>query len=147
MIMAALYRTKANAVGGRSGTVKTEDGQFSARLGMPKELGGKGEGVNPEQLFASGYAACFGSAMILVARQMKLPVGEADVEVSVEAGLEPNGKGGFMLLAELEATARGLDQPQLEKLVSAAHAVCPYSNAISGNVNVKVTARVSSKAA
>lgn len=138
--MTALYSTQARAVGGRAGHVQTDDGLLSVDLAMPKELGGKGGATNPEQLFAAGYAACFESAMRFLAGKQKLPL--ADASVTANVSLHPNGAGGFKLGVALAAETKGLDQQAAEALVSAAHEICPYSNAIKGNIEVALSARV-----
>lgn len=137
--MTALYSTQARAVGGRGGHVETADGLLSLDLAMPKELGGQGGATNPEQLFAAGYAACFESALRLVARRQKASL--SDVAVTATVGLHPNGQGGFVLGASLLAETQGVDQATAEALAAAAHTVCPYSNALKGNVDVAVSAR------
>jgi len=131
-----LYTTKVTAVGGRSGSIKSEDGILDLPLAMPKELGGKGGATNPEQLFAAGYAACFENAVIHVSRAMVDKVRDNDIEVTGEVGLLPNGGGGFNLAVTLDVVIAGLEQAKAEEIVQAAHAVCPYSNAIKGNVDV-----------
>jgi osmotically inducible protein OsmC len=144
--MPALYSTEARAVGGRAGHVQTGDGLLSVDLALPKELGGKGGATNPEQLFAAGYAACFESAMRFVAGKQKLPLEDAAVTAGVS--LHPDGQGGFRLGVALVAQTNGLDQAAAEALVSAAHQICPYSNAIRGNVEVALSAvALSAKAA
>ena len=135
--MPALYSTQARAVGGRAGHVRSNDGLLSVDLAMPKELGGKGGATNPEQLFAAGYAACFESAMRFIAGKQKLPL--QDSAVTANVSLHANGQGGFRLGVSLEAETKGLDQAAAEALVSAAHQVCPYSNAIKGNVEVALS--------
>jgi Ohr subfamily peroxiredoxin len=137
--MSALYATKARAVGGRAGHVETEDGLFSADLALPRELGGKGGATNPEQLFAAGYAACFENAVRFIAGQQKIPLKGAAVTATVE--LHPRPEGGFRLGVALDAETQGLDQAAAEALVAAAHQVCPYSNAVRGNINVGITVR------
>lgn len=137
--MPALYSTEARAVGGRAGHVETTDGLLSLALATPKELGGQGGATNPEQLFAAGYAACFESALRLVARRIKAPLEDASVTATV--GLHPNGHGGFVLGAAIHAETRGVDQATAETLVSTAHSVCPYSNALKGNVDVAVSVK------
>lgn len=139
--MAALYTTQARAVGGRTGHVETLDGAFKVDMGRPKEMGGDGHGNNPEQLFACGYAACFGSALQLVAGKAKASLQDSAVVATI--GLEPNGQGGFQLTAALEIETKGVDQATAEALVAKTHTVCPYSNAIKGNVNVSLTVRAS----
>ncbi|GGP24123.1 organic hydroperoxide resistance protein [Silvimonas iriomotensis] len=137
--MTILYRTKATTHGGRNGQVATADGSFSADLALPRELGGSGKtGTNPEQLFASGYAACFESAMLYVAGQAKIKLGETQVEA--EVGIGPREDGGFKLQVALTATIKGVDQATAEDIVAKAHQVCPYSHATRGNIQVDVTA-------
>jgi osmotically inducible protein OsmC len=135
--MSALYQTRVAAVGGRSGTVRSDDGVLALPLAMPKELGGKGGATNPEQLFAAGYAACFGNAVIHVTRTHVDKVRDGDIEVVGQVGLNSNGQNGFALSVTLEVTITGVDQGKAEEIVRAAHAVCPYSNAIKGNVDVQ----------
>jgi len=137
--MSALYSTQAHTHGGRAGHVETTDGLLSIDLATPKELGGPGGATNPEQLFAAGYAACFESALRLVASRQKAPL--KDVTMISTVALLPNGQGGFMLDVALEAQTKGVDQAAAEALVSAAHRICPYSNALRGNVDVKLTAK------
>jgi osmotically inducible protein OsmC len=137
--MSALYSTQARAVGGRAGHVQSNDGLLSLDLAMPKELGGKGGATNPEQLFAAGYAACFESAMRFIAGKQKLPLQDASVTANVS--LHSNDQGGFRLGVSLAAETKGLDQAAADALVSAAHQVCPYSNAIKGNIEVALSAK------
>lgn len=131
-----LYTATATAIGGRDGSVKTDDGTLDLAVRMPPALGGKGGGTNPEQLFAAGYAACFGSALGHVARAQKITTGAVEIEAKV--GIGPHG-GGFALAVELIAHLPELPREQAEALVAAAHEVCPYSNATRGNVPVKIT--------
>lgn len=137
--MSHLYTTKVTAVGGRSGTVRSEDGILDLSLALPKELGGKGGATNPEQLFAAGYAACFENAVIHVTRGQTDKVRDEDIEVVGEVSMLPNGDGGFKLAVKLDVVITGLDQAKAEEIVKAAHAVCPYSNAVRGNVDVALT--------
>jgi Ohr subfamily peroxiredoxin len=134
--MGHLYTTRVNAYGGRSGTIKSEDGILDLPLATPKELGGKGGATNPEQLFAGGYAACFENAVIHVTRAQADKVRDDDIDVACEVSLLPNGEGGFKLAVSLEVEIAGVDQAKAEEIVKAAHAVCPYSNAIRGSVDV-----------
>ncbi|ALR22965.1 organic hydroperoxide resistance protein [Sphingobium scionense] len=134
--MSALYTTKVTAIGGRSGTIRSEDGILDLPLAMPKELGGKGGATNPEQLFAAGYAACFENAVIHVTRAQADKVRDDDIKVIGEVGLLPNAQGGFNLAVTLDVEIAGVDQAKAEEIVQAAHAVCPYSNAVKGNVDV-----------
>lgn len=137
--MPTLYSTKAVAIGGRAGTVRSEDGILSLQLALPRELGGKGGATNPEQLFAAGYAACFENAVIHHARNLATKVRDDDIEVTATVSLSPNASGGFALSVALDVVITGLDQAAAEAIVQAAHAICPYSNAIKGNVDVAIS--------
>jgi Ohr subfamily peroxiredoxin len=107
---------------------------------MPQSLGGAGgQGTNPEQLFAAGYAACFDSALNHVARQQKRKLEGTRVDATV--GIGPNDRGGFALAVRLEVTVPGLPREEAQALVAQAHAVCPYSNAVRGNVDVELILR------
>ena len=138
MSVNVLYRTTATATGGRDGRARTEDGSFEVTLATPKELGGAGgTGNNPEQLFASGYAACFIGAMKFVASQggPKVP---ADASVTATVGIGPRSQGGFGLEVALNVSLPGLDRAAAQDLVAKAHQVCPYSNATRNNIDVKL---------
>ena len=131
-----LYTATATATHGRDGAAKSDDGNLDVRLAVPKGLGGPGgAGTNPEQLFAAGYAACFGSALGHVARSQKVNPGPVSITANVAIG--PAGKG-FGLQVELVASLPDLPREQAEALVRAAHEVCPYSNATRGNIVVDV---------
>jgi Ohr subfamily peroxiredoxin len=130
-----LYTATATAFGGREGRVASDDGLLELQVIPPKGLGGRGGATNPEQLFAAGYAACFGSAVAHVARMQKLDTG--NVEITAHVGIGPAG-GGFGLTVELEARIPALAREQAEALVRAAHEVCPYSNATRGNIPVSL---------
>ena len=133
--MNTLYTATAVATGdGRNGHVQTFDGTIDAAVRTPKELGGEGGATNPEQLFAAGYAACFHSAIKVVAGRDKLDVTGTEVSASVSIGADDSG--GFGLAVELDVHAPALDQETAERIVAAAHEVCPYSNATRGNVEV-----------
>lgn len=132
-----LYTAHATATGGREGTATSDDGKLNVSLSTPKELGGAGgSGTNPEQLFAAGYSACFLGAMKFVAARDKLSI-PADVSVqgSVGIGLIPNG---FGIAVELKISLPGMERDVAEKLVAAAHIVCPYSNATRNNIDVQL---------
>jgi lipoyl-dependent peroxiredoxin len=134
-----LYRTTATATGGRDGHAATKDGSFEVKLATPKELGGAGgPGNNPEQLFASGWSACFIGAMKFVASQggPKVP---ADATVTATIGIGPRSEGGFGLEAALEIALPGMARDEAQTLVDKAHQVCPYSNATRNNVPVRLT--------
>jgi Ohr subfamily peroxiredoxin len=137
--MSTLYSTKVTAIGGRSGTVSSEDGVLDLPLALPTTMGGKGGATNPEQLFAAGYAACFENAVIHVTRNKATRVKDTDIVVVAEVGLRPNGSGGFVLSVALDVAIAGLDQATAEEIVQAAHATCPYSNAVKGNIDVAIT--------
>jgi osmotically inducible protein OsmC len=135
-----LYTTKATATGGRDGSAKTDDGAFSVKLATPKELGGAGgQGNNPEQLFAAGYAACFLGAMKFVASQGDGVSVPDDTSVTATVGIGPRSEGGFGITAALEIALPGVERSAAEALVEKAHQVCPYSNATRGNVDVGLT--------
>lgn len=135
--MSALYTTSATALAGRNGQVSTDDGLLDLALSYPKELGGTGAATNPEQLFAVGYSACFSNAILHVAQQQKIAVKQAPTKATV--ALKPNQEGGFVLDVALDVTL-DLDDSTAVELVRVAHQVCPYSNALRGNVDVAVTA-------
>ena len=139
--MSALYSTTVNAIGGRNGTAKSADGLLDLGLAMPGSFGGKGGATNPEQLFAAGYAACFGNAVIHVARKKDRAIRDEDVEVAANVGLMPNDSGGFALAVALDVTLTGVDQATAEAIVDEAHQVCPYSNATRGNVDVALSVK------
>lgn len=134
----SIYSTRVVATGGRDGSIRSEDGHLDLSLTLPTALGGKGTGTNPEQLFAGGYAACFGNAVIHVTRKTAKIQDDA-VVVTADVSLNPNGEGGFALGVALSVTIKGVEQAAAEEIVAAAHAVCPYSNAIRGNVDVAIT--------
>lgn len=135
-----LYSTSARATGGRDGHSATLDGAVDVKLTTPKELGGAGgDGVNPEQLFATGYAACFLGAMKFVASQgggVKVP---ADASVTSTVGIGPRSEGGFGLEIALAVSLPGVDREAGEALIAKAHQVCPYSNATRNNIDVKLS--------
>lgn len=136
--MDILYTAEAIASGdGRNGHVATPDGLLDTDVRVPKEMGGAGGALNPELLFAAGYAACFHSALLSVARREKAAV--HDTSVGARVGIGPNGQGGFGLAVELEVVIPDLPHDQAQALADAAHQVCPYSNATRGNVEVTVT--------
>jgi Ohr subfamily peroxiredoxin len=137
--MSTLYTAKATAIGGRNGTVRSDDGLIDLQLALPAGLGGKGGATNPEQLFAAGYAACFGNAVIHATRNKETKIRDNDVEVIATVGIGPNASGGFGLTVGLDVTLTGVDQAKAEEIVAAAHEVCPYSNATRGNVEVTLS--------
>ena len=134
--MAALYTAEATATGeGRGGRTRSSDGVLDLDLAVPREMGGPGgDSTNPEQLFAAGYAACFHSALQLVARKAKADI--TDSSVSAKVGIGSNGAGGYALSVALTAHLPGIEREQAQQLVEQADAVCPYSNAVRGNVQI-----------
>ncbi|MPY10096.1 organic hydroperoxide resistance protein [Arthrobacter bussei] len=139
--MSALYTAVATATGdGRNGEARTDDGQLAVDLAVPKEMGGAGGATNPEQLFAVGYAACFHSALKLVAGRSKAKI--SDTAVTAEVSINPTDGGGFQLAVALHAEIGGVDQETADSLVEQAHQVCPYSNATRGNIEVTVDATI-----
>ena len=139
--MKILYTAEALATGaGRDGHVRSTDGLIDLDLAVPKDMGGSGNGANPEELFAAGYSACFHSALQAVARSAKADLGDSTVGAKVSIG--PNDVGGFQLEVTLEVVIPDLPHDQAQELVEQAHQVCPYSNATRGNVDVKLEVEV-----
>jgi osmotically inducible protein OsmC len=135
-----LYTAEATVTGGRvEGHGRTDDGALDVQLRSPTEMGGDGGGTNPEQLFAVGFAACFESALGVVARRERVETG--DVSIDSRVSLLPTEERGFKLAVELDVTLPQVeDAEQAVRIAAAAHQVCPYSNATRGNIDVKVTA-------
>jgi Ohr subfamily peroxiredoxin len=132
-----LYTAVATADGGRAGGhARSSDGNLDVPISPPKELGGEGSGTNPEQLFAAGYAACFHSAVMTVARRMKLDPSDSTVTAHVDLGTI--GNGAFGLGVELHVELPKLGSEEAQALVEKAHEVCPYSNATRGNIEVNL---------
>lgn len=131
--MKIFYKTAATATGGRSGTSALNDGSHSVQMVRPDS---KDAGVNPEQLFALGYAACFDSAMDLTAKQLKIDA--AGAKTSVEVGIGQRAEGGYGLDLDITAYLPGMDTDDAQRLVEATHQVCPYSNATRGNIDVRL---------
>ena len=135
--MNVLYTAEALATGdGRDGHTRTTDGKIDVHLSVPKELGGSGEGTNPEQLFAAGYAACFHSALRLVGRQAKANIDDSAVGAKVDLGR--NEDGGFQLAVTIDVTLPHLPRPVAQTLVDEAHQVCPSLKAVRGNIDVDI---------
>ncbi|WP_058233975.1 organic hydroperoxide resistance protein [Devriesea agamarum] len=136
--MTALYTAEALATGaGRNGHVRTSDGLLDLDLAIPAEMGGAGGAPNPELLFAAGYAACFHSALQLVAKHAKADLGESSVGARVS--ISPTSEGGFELSVQLEVVIPELPHETARQLVDRAHQVCPYSNATRNNIDVSIT--------
>jgi len=137
----ALYTAHATSTGGRTGTTVSSDGKIKLNLSTPKELGGdSGPGTNPEQLFASGYSACFIGAMKAVAARQKIAL-PAEVSIKADVSIGPmTGKpGAFGIAVAMAVSVPGMDQAAVQALVTTAHEVCPYSNATRGNIDVTLT--------
>lgn len=135
-----LYTAEATAVGGREGHVRTADGLVDVDLQPPPELGGPGGATNPEELFASGYAACFQSALGVVARRNKVSVDGSTVTAKVTIGtIGTIEGGGFGLAVALEVHIPDVDDGTAQTLIEGAHEVCPYSNATRGNIEVTLS--------
>jgi lipoyl-dependent peroxiredoxin len=134
-----IYTAEAHVTGGREhGRGTTADGQLDVTLRLPPEVGGPGGGTNPEQLFAIGYAACFEAAIGIAARRLRVPVGEVSIDSKVM--LIPAGAGALELGAELAVTLPAVEDPeQAAEVVRAAHAMCPYSKATRGNIDVAIS--------
>jgi len=134
--MKTLYKAKATTEGGRDGHVKSDDGVLDMDLNLVKGLGGKGgDGTNPEQLFAAGYSACYGSALQLVAKKHKVDLGE-DFNVTATVKIGTTEEGDLQLAVVLDSYLPGVDVETGEKLVNEAHEICPYSRATRDNIDV-----------
>ena len=136
--MKIIYTAEAVVEGGREGHGRTSDGRLAVDLSVPEEIGGAGgPGTNPEQLFAVGYAACFQSALLGVAKGRELDASESTIAARV--GIGPTGHGGFGLTVALDLHAPHLERGDAEELMARAHERCPYSNATRDNVGVTLT--------
>jgi lipoyl-dependent peroxiredoxin len=135
-----LYTAKATSTGdGRNGHVVSSDQRLDLDLALPPEMGGSGDGTNPEQLFAVGYAACFEGALGVVGRREKLDLGEVAIDSSVSLITTENR--GFTVAVKLDVSLPGVaDGDRAKEIVAAAHQVCPYSNATRGNIDVELVA-------
>ena len=131
-----VYKAHATSTGGRDGSTKSSDGLLDVKLSAPKEMGGGGGGVNPEQLFAAGYSACFIGAMKFVAGQQKVALpADTSIDASVGIGQIP---AGFGIEVQLLVKVPGVDRAVAQDIVDKAHQVCPYSNATRGNIDVTI---------
>jgi osmotically inducible protein OsmC len=132
-----IYKAHATSTGGRDGSTRSSDGLLDVKLSVPKEMGGGGGGVNPEQLFAAGYSACFIGAMKFVAGQEKVALpADTSIDASVGIGQIP---AGFGIEVQLLVKVPGVDRAVAQSIVDKAHQVCPYSNATRGNIEVTIT--------
>ena len=130
------YTTTATTKGGREGRAILDDGALALAMAPPKAMGGAGDGHNPEQLFALGYSACFGSAVMFVARKHGIDGAKARITAAVTLA---QSDAGFDLSVELKVSIPGEDRAKIEALVADAHQVCPYSKATRGNIPVTLT--------
>ena len=135
--MKMLYTAVATATGGRQGRVRSSDGALAVDLALPTELGGPGgAATNPEQLFAAGYAACYDNAMRRVAREKRIAIGQTSVTARV--GIGRNEAGYYELDVELHVQLPDLEREVAEQVAADAHRICPYSNAVRGNLDVNI---------
>lgn len=139
MITHTVYSATALATGGRDGHARSTDGTLEVTLAVPKEMGGTGEGNNPEQLFAAGYAACFLGAMKFVSSQGGYPKVPDDTVVKATVGIGPRTDKGFGLAISLAITVPGMDLDIAHSLIAEADTICPYSHAVRGNVEVSIS--------
>ncbi|HMA47499.1 MAG TPA: organic hydroperoxide resistance protein [Frankiaceae bacterium] len=136
--MEPLYTAAGTATHGRDGRTRSADGFVDVPLAVPKEMGGPGgEGTNPEQLFAAGYAACFHGALLLAARQDKADVRESTMTAHVTIGRDDDG--GLALAVEMVGSLPHLDKERAQALMDRAHQICPYSKATRGNIPVTLS--------
>jgi Ohr subfamily peroxiredoxin len=137
-----IYTAESTATGGgRDGHVKSSDNRIDLDTRPPKQAGGSGEGTNPEQLFSAGYAACFLSALQLVARSEKVALDSAS-GVTAQVALGKDADGGYGINANLIGYLPGLSRDEAEDLMHKAHQVCPYSKATRGNIDVTLSVKV-----
>lgn len=132
--MNKLYEAVVTSKGGRNGKIKSSDAKLDFNVAFPKEMGGIGEGTNPEQLFGAAYASCFEQALLHMADVHKIKVDETSVTANVS--VLQDEAGGFNLAVKLDVKLVGCDQP--DKLAKLAHAACPYSKAVKGNIPVEI---------
>jgi Ohr subfamily peroxiredoxin len=132
-----VYRSEVTSSGGRDGRAVSADNRLELKLAVPKEMGGNGDGTNPEQLFAAGYSACFLGAIKFVAGKENITV-PADAKITGKVGIGPIPQG-FGIEAELLISLPGMDKAAAQALVNKANIVCPYSNATKGNIELKLT--------
>jgi lipoyl-dependent peroxiredoxin len=135
-----LYTAEATVTGGRAnGHGRTSDGVLDVQLRRPREMGGDGDGTNAEQLFAVGYAACFEGALGVIGRREHVELG--DVSILSHVSLIPTEARTYTIAVQLDVTLPQVNDPEdAARIVTAAHLVCPYSNATRGNIEVKLTA-------
>lgn len=133
--MTALYTAHVHVTGGRDGAAKSDDGKLDVKLAMPQAMGGNGDGVNPEQLFAAGYAACFMGAARKIAGEEKIALPK-DFTIDADISLNKNAQGNLDIKATFVVNLPGMDSAKAEALIDKAHQFCPYSRATRGNIDV-----------
>ena len=136
--MKVLDTISATTTGGRNGSGQSSDGKLKVQFALAKNLGGKGDGLTPEHLFAQGYSACFGGALQFVAGQQKVHT-SPDLSITAKVDLCQTDEGKFQLAVELTVKDPSIEKAKLEELMKIADTVCPYSRAIHGNVDVKLS--------
>ncbi len=142
MSIDVVYTAESTATGGgRDGHVKSSDGKIDLDNRPPKEMGGSGEGVNPELLFSAGWSTCFLGALNLVARTEKIAL-DAATAITAQIGFGKDSEGGFGIDAHLIGYLPGFEQSAADELMEKAHGVCPYSKATRGNIEVELSAKV-----
>jgi len=142
MSIDVVYTAESTSTGGgRDGHVKSSEGRIDLDTRPPKEMGGSGEGVNPELLFSAGFSACFLGALRLVARNEKVALDDA-TSITAQVGFGKDPAGGFGINANLIGYLPGLEQAAADELMAKAHQVCPYSKATRGNIDVTLSAKV-----
>lgn len=141
MMSKIVYQTSVTSTGGRDGHAQNDEGSIDITLAVPKEMGGNGNGNNPEQLFAAGYSACFLGAMKFAASQnADFPQVTGDTQVTATVGIGPREDKGFGLTVDLEIHIPDRDIAEVQALVDEADTICPYSHAVRGNIPVTVRA-------
>jgi Ohr subfamily peroxiredoxin len=142
MSIEVVFTSESTATGGgREGHVKSSTGRIDLNTNHPKEMGGSGEGTNPEELFSAGYSACFLGALRLVAKNEKIDLDDA-TGITAQVGFGKDPEGGFGINAHLIGYLPGLEQSAADELMEKAHQVCPYSKATRGNIDVTLSAKV-----
>jgi lipoyl-dependent peroxiredoxin len=136
--MKTLFTGESISRGGRSGSVQTPDGMLNTQLGNPLEKGAEKRGPNPEQLFASAYAACYHGALLNASK--KAGVTPKDSEVRALVSLQEDDSGGYHIAVELRAKIPGQDKTSTQKIMEAAHQTCPYSKLTRGETKVNLVA-------
>jgi lipoyl-dependent peroxiredoxin len=137
-----LYTASVVSIGGRNGAISSDDGLLHTLISQPKEMGGKGNAPNPEQLFAGAYAACFGSSVIHAAKLSNYELRDEDVQVDAKVGILAHGANGFGLTVALDVIIANLGLHAAEQVIGVAHKICPYSNAIRDNIDVTISVKI-----